>query len=75
MTPTCLLNCIDAHVLYVYVGPSASGQAKQEQDEMVAFGDLSPSTAALLSSLPDTPNSLELKVQYLAKANELRRGD
>ena len=59
----------------IYVGPSASGQAKQEQDEMVAFGDLSPSTAALLSSLPDTPNSLELKVQYLAKANELRRGD
>ena len=41
----------------------------------MAFGELSPSTAALLASLPDTPNSMELKVQYLAKANELRRGD
>ena len=49
-------------------------QAKDELGCIAAMGELSPETAGLLASLPDTPSSLELKKAYLAKANELRRG-
>ena len=51
-------------------------QAKTEDlDGNAAMHQLSPATAALLESLPDTPASLALKSEYLAKANELRRGE
>ena len=38
------------------------------------FGDYSPETRMILHALPDTPESLELKREYLQKKNRLNRG-
>ncbi|CAK9093933.1 unnamed protein product [Durusdinium trenchii] len=45
---------------------------KEEVDD--DFGDYSPETRMILHALPDTPESLELKREYLQKKNRLNRG-
>ena len=62
--------------MYIFSVHVASLEVKSEARAAQApYGNLSPETAGLLASLPDTPNSLALKAEYLSKANELQRGE
>ena len=60
----------------MYVHAYVALEAKREAgaDLGTLHQQFSPETAGLLAALPDTPSSLQLKAEFLAKANELRRG-
>jgi len=71
-TPTVVCKCgmLMGYTIY----PFGVTEVKPENFDGDLFNAFSPETSALLKGLGDSPESLQLKAEYMQSINKLRRG-